>query len=64
MAALMACFVGPIAYAARTIGPQLASDMDHRVHAISAQDPGASTATASTSSANLDFGSAFQGGQP
>lgn len=56
MAALMACFVGPIAVAARSIGPQLAKDMDRRVHTLRSQET--SVAPASTlPKGGLDFGS-------
>lgn len=55
MAALMACFVGPVAVAARTVGPELAKDMDRRVHAVKEQKPNAASA-ASLPTGGLDFG--------
>jgi hypothetical protein len=61
MAALMACFVGPIAVAARSVGPKLANDMDERVRTISAQEAGGGAANGASN--GLDFGPVL-GSQP
>lgn len=61
-AALLACFAGPIAVAARSIGPQLASDMDQRIHQISAQQPGGSGPASQQGDGSLDFGGAENDG--
>lgn len=60
MAALMACFVGPVAVAARSIGPELAKEMDRRVHAVKEQKP--NMASAAASSGGLDFGNVVPSG--
>lgn len=63
MAALLACFVGPVAVAARSIGPELAKDMDSRVRVVKEQKPNA--ASAAGMSGGLDFGSVVpSGGRP
>lgn len=52
---LIALVGTPIAAAARYVGPELAGDLDQRVHAVSVQDPNA-ISPLSTLGDGLDFG--------